>query len=120
VTEPLRDDDLIAVGKRLLEIRLAWGYPNAREWSRFTGINHTTWKNWEVGERLPSLQEALVLCAKTGISLDWIYRGLEHANPLHVVQHRGLEGAVGLDTMAKINAVPDADSLSPARSKSER
>jgi hypothetical protein len=32
------------------------------------------------------LQEALALCAKTGMSLDWIYRGLDHANPLHVVQ----------------------------------
>jgi DNA-binding XRE family transcriptional regulator len=82
----LRDDDPIAVGRRLLEIRLAWGYPNARDWSRFTGINHTTWKNWEVGDRLPSLQEALALCAKTGVSLDWIYRGLEHTNPLHVMQ----------------------------------
>jgi hypothetical protein len=61
------------------------------------------WAFYEKGERMLPPEIAIKLCIKTGMSTDWLYRGLQ--------------GAVGQDTMARINAVPEAEKLPPARKR---
>jgi transcriptional regulator with XRE-family HTH domain len=74
------------IGKRLRHLRLAFGYTSVVEWSRFTGIGDTVWFNYENGRRVISIPVALKLAGKTGASFDWIYRGLEHTLPEHLLE----------------------------------
>lgn len=81
-----RDLDEIAARLRLL--RLAHGYDAFTAWGRFVGISNTAWHNYESAARRISIDEAIKLCAKTGVSLDWIYRGdaYWHTLPGHLQQ----------------------------------
>jgi hypothetical protein len=79
-------DTVNAIAARLQELRLAFGYTSFMEWSRFTGATNTSWHNYEAGQRVIFLTEALKLCTKTGVSLDWIYRGLDHTLPMNVAE----------------------------------
>ncbi len=93
------------IGKRLKRLRYAWGFgdsPTRRcEWLGDVSKGH--WLFCESGQRWLQPDIAIKLCIKTGVSTDWLYRGLE--------------GAVGSDTMAKINAVTEAEHLPPARKR---
>jgi hypothetical protein len=75
-----------AIGQRLRRLRLAMGFPQKRAWVQFIGGHEPNWNSFESGNRRITVDEALKLCAKTGASLDWIYRGVEGNMPLHVVQ----------------------------------
>lgn len=72
------------IAGRLLRLRRALGYEQATEWCRFVGITDQAWNNFERARRRITIDEALRVAAKTGASLDWIYRGLEHTLPKHV------------------------------------
>lgn len=74
------------IAERLRRLRLAYGFPQARAWCQFVGMAEPSWNAFERGNRRITIDEALKICAKTGASLDWIYRGLEGTLPLHVAQ----------------------------------
>lgn len=79
-------DQLDDIAERLRRLRLAYGFQQAQAWCQFVGIGATSWNAFERGNRRITIDEALKVCAKTGASLDWIYRGLVHTLPLHVVE----------------------------------
>jgi transcriptional regulator with XRE-family HTH domain len=86
------------VALRLRRLRNALGFETVRDFAAFLNVNEQTWYHFERGRRVPTIRDAIKLADKTGASLDWIYRGLEHTLPLHVVQkiaavpEEGLEG----------------------------
>lgn len=77
-------DNPDVIGARLKRLRLALGYPQARLFCSFVGITDQALNNYEAGRRRISLDEAMKIVIKTGVSLDWLYRGLEHTLPKHV------------------------------------
>jgi len=77
----LPDKEAKIIGDRLWEIRRAWGFVSVREWAEYIGVGDTAWHNWEAGSRLIPTAQAAKVAAKTGVSFDWIYRGLEGNNP---------------------------------------
>jgi hypothetical protein len=80
----LPDDEQKIIGARLRELRRAFGFDVGTEWASWVGIGYTAWHNYEVGSRLVPVLELRKIAAKTGVSFDWVYQGLEHANPDHV------------------------------------
>jgi len=72
------------IGGRIRRLRLALGYDQARAFCQFVGISDQALYNYENGKRRISLDEVMKIVAKTGASLDYIYRGLEHTLPKHV------------------------------------
>jgi transcriptional regulator with XRE-family HTH domain len=66
-----------AIGARLRSLRL-WTQgsdPNQRAWAEKHGFAPTQWNNWEKGARRIPIEDAETLCARYGLTLDWIYRG---------------------------------------------
>jgi transcriptional regulator with XRE-family HTH domain len=63
------------VADRLRLTRLAMGWSQA-ELCRRSGISPQIWNNAETGDNRISVDEAIKLCRITGVSLDWIYRGI--------------------------------------------
>lgn len=43
---------------------------------RNTGISTAAWNNYETGDSRIGLDAAIKLCDATGVTLDWLYRGL--------------------------------------------
>jgi transcriptional regulator with XRE-family HTH domain len=74
------------IGARLRALREALGYKRARAFCEVVGITEQAWNNYECGRRRISLDEAMKVVARTGASLDWIYRGLEHTLPVNVAE----------------------------------
>jgi transcriptional regulator with XRE-family HTH domain len=71
---------LPSVSARLKQTREALGLSQAA-WCRLVGITAQAWNNYEKGTNLISLQPAIKVCIATGVSLDWIYRGLRSGLP---------------------------------------
>jgi transcriptional regulator with XRE-family HTH domain len=76
-----RNEDIAA---RLIRLRLAKGYEQAKAFAERLGISEGNWNHFERARRKISIEDALKVCQKTGVSLDWIYRGIEHTLPRHV------------------------------------
>lgn len=74
------------IGPRLKALRLALGFSQARAFCSFVEMGETSWNAFERGHRRITLDEVGKVVAKTGASLDWIYRGLEHTLPLHLAE----------------------------------
>jgi transcriptional regulator with XRE-family HTH domain len=70
-----------AIADRLRLIREAKGLIQA-SMARLVGITPQEWNNWERGRDRISLEKAIQVCAATGASLDWIYRGDMKGLPL--------------------------------------
>lgn len=64
-----------SIAERLKRTREAMGF-NQAQWCRLTGIEPAAWNNYESGLRRISIDQALKVCQATGITTDWIYRGL--------------------------------------------
>lgn len=71
-------ESLEAISDRLKRTRLALGL-NQAQWCRLTGIEPQAWNNYESGLRRISIDQAMKVCQATGITTDWIYRGLMSA-----------------------------------------
>ena len=71
---------LPSVAARLKQTREAVGRSQA-DWCRMVGITPQAWSNCEMGRNLISHEAALKICVATGVSLDWIYRGLRSGLP---------------------------------------
>ncbi|WP_457090774.1 helix-turn-helix domain-containing protein [Microvirga sp. P5_D2] len=81
-----RPDKFDEISLRLRQLRLAMGFIQKRAWCNFIGAHEPSWHVFENGNRRITIDEALKVCDRTGVSLDWIYRGLEHTLPLHVAE----------------------------------
>ena len=69
-----------AVGDRLRRVRLALhGDLSIKEFAKFIDVNYTRYLNWESGLYRPRPEEAEIMCDKLGITLDFIYRGIDFA-----------------------------------------
>jgi len=90
----LPDKDVQAMAARLRVLRLSYD-KNTVEWSEFTGIGKNAWINCEAGDRMIAVPEALKLAEATGVTFDWIYRGIEHALPMHVAERLSRFRALG-------------------------
>jgi transcriptional regulator with XRE-family HTH domain len=68
------------IGRRLRLTREAMGMTQAA-FCRLIGIDTPQWNNYEKGLRRISPDPALQLCRVTGVSMDWIYRGIPNQLP---------------------------------------
>lgn len=64
-----------AIAERLIRTREAMGL-NQAQWCRLTGIEPQAWNNYESGLNRISINQAIKVCQATGVTMDWIYRGL--------------------------------------------
>ena len=71
------------VCKRLVYLRMARGM-KAKEMAGSVGLTPTQWANYESHERMPNVQDMIRLANATGVTLDWIYRGLAASLPHHL------------------------------------
>lgn len=82
---PSRHTDSPAqIAARLRLIRLAYGDVQGyereisqSEFARRCGIGVSNWNNAESGYNRIGVDTALAVCRRTGITLDYIYRGIE-------------------------------------------
>ncbi len=74
-----------AISERLVLLRKAFVGERQAEFARRMTLGRRTWNNYERGFRI-GLDQALLVCAKTGATLDWIYRGLEGGMPQHLLK----------------------------------
>ncbi|MGU3387184.1 helix-turn-helix transcriptional regulator [Methylobacterium sp. D53M] len=73
-------DELNATGERLRLLREIHGMHQA-EWARHIGVTRQSWNNYEMGAARISIDAAMILLRKFGVSLDWIYNGEEAMLP---------------------------------------
>ena len=73
-----------AVQQRLILTRKAVSGDNQADFCRRVRIATNTWSNYEMGRNLISREEAVKVCEATGVSLDWIYRGVQALLPMVV------------------------------------
>jgi transcriptional regulator with XRE-family HTH domain len=69
------------IAERLRLTRAASGL-NQAAWCRLVGINPQAWNNYEQARNRISLDQALRICSATGVTLDWIYRGIAAGLPI--------------------------------------
>jgi len=48
---------------------------------RTTGISTAAWNNAETGDARIGLDNAILLCQATGLTLDWVFRGVRGGLP---------------------------------------
>lgn len=65
---------LAEIAKRLILLRKSLGYTQAFM-ANLIGASPQAWGNYEQGLRRIRIDEALLLCGATGVTLEWIYRG---------------------------------------------
>jgi DNA-binding XRE family transcriptional regulator len=65
---------LVAVGARLRMLRAVLGHTQA-DWARELLINPQILNKWENGSRQPNIETLILICASTGCTLDFIFRG---------------------------------------------
>ena len=66
--------DIDAIARRIVATREAMGLKPA-DICRLTGMAPNTYSMWEGAKGRPSLDQAMLFCEATGVTLDWIYRG---------------------------------------------
>lgn len=64
-----------AVAIRLRAVKKAFGIPNFREFGEICEVTESVVQNWMIGSASPRYPEMIKLCERTGLTLDWIYRG---------------------------------------------
>jgi transcriptional regulator with XRE-family HTH domain len=66
------------VGKRIKAIMEAFGIPSYPKMGEICGTTKSNVGNWRSGYALPRVPQMIQLCERTGVTLDWIYRGSVH------------------------------------------
>lgn len=77
------DDIRRSVALRLRRTRTAFGMQQG-EFAAAAHLAVSTYNQYEQGKRLITIENAIVLCDRFDISLDWIYRGEAGGLPLQV------------------------------------
>lgn len=72
------------IGQRLQSLRETTGMSKT-DFAAFCRFNYTRYINWESGHRRMLPDDAEVLCVKFGVTLDFIYRGIEAQLPQSLV-----------------------------------
>lgn len=70
-----------AIGERLRALREHLGKDQG-EMAEWLGMRRTTWNNNELGVKRFKLDNAIRLCTLTGVTTDWIYRGVWGGMPV--------------------------------------
>lgn len=68
------------IGRRLAALRHTTDM-NAKDFADHMGINYTRYINWETGHRRLLPDDAIQFCERFGVTLDFIYRGIEAQLP---------------------------------------
>ena len=68
------DDELVAIGRRLKQARIALGLIQ-KEISQSLGVKYATWNHWETGKRIPDPLAMKDFYLKYGITMEWVYAG---------------------------------------------
>lgn len=63
------------IGERLARIRKAFSSESQKTWAEKNRFNPTQYNNWEKGNRRIPVEHAIELCARYGVTLDFVYRG---------------------------------------------
>lgn len=90
--------DVPSIARRIKLTREALRLTQA-EICRRTGISAPAWNNYETARGRPDLDPAIAIVRATGVSLDWIYLGLEAHLPANIV-----EGIRRLEAEAEMRA----------------
>ncbi len=86
MAEPDREPTGVAeVAARLQLTREALKLSQA-ELCRRTGISTQAWNNAETADNRIAIDEAIKLCRYSGVTLDWIYRGVRAFLPATIVE----------------------------------
>jgi transcriptional regulator with XRE-family HTH domain len=67
-------ESLKYVGKRLLWLRETIGQ-NQADWARALRVPNQMLNKWEKGTRQPNLDRLVAICAATGCTMDYLFRG---------------------------------------------
>jgi transcriptional regulator with XRE-family HTH domain len=68
-------DHAVDVARRLRKARIALGYEDKDEFGEYAGLSQSLYNRFENGRRVITLQAAMKLYKRYGLSLDWIYMG---------------------------------------------
>lgn len=63
------------IGRRLVRLREALGLPTDAALAKRLDVSPQKLSNYMRGRARPDLSTGLSIVAKTGVSLDWLYRG---------------------------------------------
>jgi transcriptional regulator with XRE-family HTH domain len=63
------------VGRRLRLSRRALGDLDQQEFGEEAGLSQSRYNKFETGSRPLTLEAAMKLCERWGLTLDWLYRG---------------------------------------------
>ena len=66
------------VALRLRAVMEAFQITTHPKLAEVCGTSRSVVNNWLMGDNLPRVPEMIRLCERTGITLDWIYRGAIH------------------------------------------
>lgn len=72
------------IARRLKAAREVLGYERAAPFYAEAGISGTAYQNWEAGGTPISLPNAIRVRERYGLSLDWIYLGIDTALPKNI------------------------------------
>lgn len=75
-----------AIGERLRITRIACGYRSQAAFCRITGIPTNDWNQYEKGRIRITPDRAIEVCRVTGVTLDWIYRGVVTLLPSEIAR----------------------------------
>jgi len=73
-----------SVGGRIKAIRLAFDWTQ-EDLAGKVGLTQPAINNWEKGSRVPKPLEGRRLCEATGVTMDFIYRGIRAGLPLELI-----------------------------------
>jgi DNA-binding XRE family transcriptional regulator len=91
--EPAYNDAIMALeptgtqeaAERLRNSRLALKLTQTRI-CEIVGIERSTWNNAELGLSRLSVDNMILVCQKTGMTLDWFYRGIKSGLPFAIAE----------------------------------
>lgn len=87
------------VAARLKQTREALKLTQARL-CRIADISTSAWNNYETADARIGVDQAIKLCQATGVTLDWIYRGIRSGLPSAI-----LEGLTQLEREKRMSAI---------------
>ncbi len=75
----------IPIGQRLKAIRTTlYANESIKDYAEMLEVKYTRYLNWESGLNRPLPNEAESICEKTGVDMDFIYRGRLWALPQNI------------------------------------
>jgi transcriptional regulator with XRE-family HTH domain len=74
-----------AVGRRVEKLRVASGVESQRVMAELLGVDTNRYNNWANGVAAFPVPFAVKLCAITGATLDYVFRGDESGLPIRLI-----------------------------------